>query len=742
MSSSINPESLAPIQDFKYEPLDADNKGKGEFRLLVLQPGEYHDLLRGRLVHESLSPPPKYEALSYAWRQKILLENLNLTHTILIDGYRLGISPNLEAALRRVRRGKTYRILWVDAICINQGDLGERSGQIGIMGQIYSRATRVLAWLGERSKNQVDLAFDTLEELAWVLKASVVQHIADCRKLKFDQILLGNVVATLSEEFNSSESTFWTGCRRYFDNPRISEISDCSSTTLFSSNLSSNMKSLPLKFVFFLDGFNYTPLIIPHGTKNFSDLMARTMGPKGKFAKALTSSQACISDIEDFRERMDVIHKIFHGEYQKRQWVVQELMLASKVLFLCTDRQIQFEALYFANSVLSLLARLEEGNQILSEGLNTQAMLELRNLAWTFENAFDSRDLHLEHRLPITELVQRYFGRLSSEPHDAVYALLPIAAPNSILIDYSIPVADLYIDITRLAIANTRTPNIVCMGVDQVSSSILKCMPYIITPSWVPHFESVLTPGSLYHSYEALDAQHYQAGRSFFDAEICLSEPDHRVMRLDGAFCENIKTMDTTFRLPTLAVDNSGLIEHWLLERRKSRAMPPISRMMHQNEPDKVANIDFFRAIVMDTYWTDSGERAVKRIADARFNSKECFECDIEQALTSTIPERLLSVLRRTLLSKCICCTSADTIALVMGDAEPGDRIFVARGASCPFILRPIVADATYEPAKERNKISTFYKLVGGAYVDGIMDGEVVAKIDSGELKQEAMFLI
>jgi hypothetical protein len=38
--------------------------------------------------------------------------------------------------------------LWIDAISINQETLEERNHQVGIMGEIYSRAECVIIWLG------------------------------------------------------------------------------------------------------------------------------------------------------------------------------------------------------------------------------------------------------------------------------------------------------------------------------------------------------------------------------------------------------------------------------------------------------------------------------------------------------------------------------------------------------------------------------------------------------------------
>jgi hypothetical protein len=39
--------------------------------------------------------------------------------------------------------------MWVDALCINQGNLEERKQQVQLMAKIYSKAHRVIVWLGK-----------------------------------------------------------------------------------------------------------------------------------------------------------------------------------------------------------------------------------------------------------------------------------------------------------------------------------------------------------------------------------------------------------------------------------------------------------------------------------------------------------------------------------------------------------------------------------------------------------------
>jgi hypothetical protein len=43
---------------------------------------------------------------------------------------------------------------WYNALCVNQQDLEERSQQVKRMAEIYSKAAKVVAWLGLPSLHQ------------------------------------------------------------------------------------------------------------------------------------------------------------------------------------------------------------------------------------------------------------------------------------------------------------------------------------------------------------------------------------------------------------------------------------------------------------------------------------------------------------------------------------------------------------------------------------------------------------
>ena len=100
-----------------------------------------------------------YEALSYVWG------NPDETVPILIGDHYFKVTKNLHAALLRLRNHYFERIIWVDAICINQADDQEKARQIQNMAQIYGQANRVIIWLGEGT-NSSDQAFEGIRNAA------------------------------------------------------------------------------------------------------------------------------------------------------------------------------------------------------------------------------------------------------------------------------------------------------------------------------------------------------------------------------------------------------------------------------------------------------------------------------------------------------------------------------------------------------------------------------------------------
>lgn len=127
---------------------------QGQTRLLFLQPGtpsaeivaelEVVDVVSGHgVLTNSKRGKVEYDALSYCWGDP------SFCRQIWCNGRLYGVTDNLYTALLQLRRPDNVRILWIDALCINQYDNQERSIQVTNMVRIYKNARRVEVWLGE-----------------------------------------------------------------------------------------------------------------------------------------------------------------------------------------------------------------------------------------------------------------------------------------------------------------------------------------------------------------------------------------------------------------------------------------------------------------------------------------------------------------------------------------------------------------------------------------------------------------
>ncbi|PMD53075.1 HET-domain-containing protein [Hyaloscypha bicolor E] len=143
-----------------YQSLSVDDN---EIRLLKLHLGVADDPLRCTLLQSCDDHHLPYEALSYEWGAE------PYESPIAVNDIPWKISSNLSSALYQFRYPDRDRILWTDALCINQVDSDEKNGQIPLMTAIYQQAQRVLIWLGEEGHDS-DLAFDTLNKLGGVEK--------------------------------------------------------------------------------------------------------------------------------------------------------------------------------------------------------------------------------------------------------------------------------------------------------------------------------------------------------------------------------------------------------------------------------------------------------------------------------------------------------------------------------------------------------------------------------------------
>jgi hypothetical protein len=99
-------------------------------------------------VHlKNKSAEQKYEAVSWCWGSGPKEDAIMVTKGE--KTYKMAVSHELALALKYLRKRHEPRVLWIDAICIDQENIKERNHQVQMMSLIYTRATQVCVWLGE-----------------------------------------------------------------------------------------------------------------------------------------------------------------------------------------------------------------------------------------------------------------------------------------------------------------------------------------------------------------------------------------------------------------------------------------------------------------------------------------------------------------------------------------------------------------------------------------------------------------
>lgn len=287
-----------------------------ETRVLVIEPGQFTDPLTGKLHHVSVSPESSdsFDALSYCWTcstetpppedkfeisptatydvqnapnlpkgapmegtpHETICELLGRMLTIhcaryeslfykygmwplpedvlVLDGVEVNIGGELAAVLRRLRSTNEEIRIWVDAVCINQNDIGEKNEHVKIMGTIYSRASMVHVWLGEQYGGE-ESALETLvgvlkifKEMAERTNGAMDENAEDFQRRFFEDERVRNLdFAELDELLQRSWVSAPVSCIHPYSQavqvrPRLGNPRDCKGGCGYSSRRASEIR--------------------------------------------------------------------------------------------------------------------------------------------------------------------------------------------------------------------------------------------------------------------------------------------------------------------------------------------------------------------------------------------------------------------------------------------------------------------------------------------------------------------
>lgn len=188
---------------FRYSSL----RNEGNIRLLRVLPGQPNDTIECELVETSIDSNPqelRYTAISYCWGDP------TYSQPILINRQEHLTTKSAKEVIQHVRDLADSRLVWIDAVGINQADVTERNAQVRLMGKLYSKSEQTLVWLGS-AYDESDLAMDFMVQL---LKA--IESFPDPTAIEAALLL-----KALNVEEGAPE---WKALAQLFDRPWLRRV--------------------------------------------------------------------------------------------------------------------------------------------------------------------------------------------------------------------------------------------------------------------------------------------------------------------------------------------------------------------------------------------------------------------------------------------------------------------------------------------------------------------------------------
>jgi hypothetical protein len=584
-------------------------------RLLQLYSDSDDTALQGQLRHFEIEKSPSFRAISYAWGEQTLPQEL------LLEGKTLKITQSLNDVLQQIRRSNDDSWLWADAVCINQQDVQERGHQVKLMKQIYRNAEEVFIWLGRDDGGDASESIETIKEIA-----------------------------------SESESA---------------------------------------------------------------------------------------SKISNLNER-DLLTKFFSHSWFRRVWVFQEAVLAKSAAFYWGGEQIKWDQVVTAADEIW-------------EGRKESASSESWNAASIVVEMQVARDYMSDDSPEYSVVALAQSMRMShcADDRDRIFAMIGLDMKTEECLvgiepDYTQSTDEVYCDFARRVLQQGRSLRILAKV--RHKPDLRDWSPGCI-PSWVPYWNSHTEWAMYYNRYNS--SSDLEATRAPADRFPETSSDEIPHLQLDGFIYSNIKARTkTAFQTNSVWRNDFSRFTSQIIGCWDELIKSIIEDPSHKNDTHELAiqfNDVLLEGLVKmsvrgDTrsvfkylveFCRDNGQE-IGVEAKSMGNPKSTILAVLETALSKLqeledkfgkgymFQNAEIRFLHRLYFESCcsstVFYTEANRLGTGPSSIREGDIVCILAGACTPFVLR---------------KQDNFYRLVGAAYVYGIMDGEAVAdwKADNGNMQ-------
>lgn len=434
---------------------------------------------------------------------------------------------------------------------------------------------------------------------------------------------------------------------------------------------------------------------------------------------------------------LQALHDFSRGPYWVRVWVFQESVVARRLRFVCGTASLSYDRLATAvkfrswHTIRRSLARQFAG----APGLPHE--LELDNAAGILSRLVGAKkrwsNQLVKPRDTLFELLIRTClghtykcDERASDPKDIVYGLLSMARDQKELgieIDYAKSVEEVYSDAVR---ALLHRGYMSLLAWNQPS----KALPRL--PSWLPDLSSPILDSCgehrHYKSFSAGGPESYQLLPTTFPP---FSLPSRGFSTL-SLTCYAIDVIsaargpwqsDNVFNAETTKIYFQDI--EYFARQRPPLTLPPAPSSILRQTHERWAEAHW-RIPSADQAYSGGRSRATSTLYPSYLEVCTLMEmgAPVDNATDLALAAGIRN-LSQNAFSYCISLgyqfnrrpfiSMAGYVGLVPADAKPGDLLAVVRGASVPYVFRP------------RGEGLDEWQLIGEAYVDGLMDGEVIS---------------
>lgn len=426
---------------------------------------------------------------------------------------------------------------------------------------------------------------------------------------------------------------------------------------------------------------------------------------------------------------IDDVAALFQRPYWSRIWILQEFAAAKDIIIVCGTKRakdvcfrsfmetwdIQMSEMVLPPrgidhrpwTVVMTRKELAFGKAIQQkianpDNTNEEEKKEMREFLAKPENRKYNRNLRML-------LQEAWKGELeATNPLDLIYALLNLASDHAELginVDYTVSPVELYTQATRAIYEKGDLALMAyCNGVPKH------------LPSWVPNFtgERGWIPlrehcGNAWEGTSAFDASKGSEANISFDAS------NSRVLKIEGILVDTVNFVDVPrlgISVNSVTPDSRRHMVHWIRQ-----SFDYIKEVECEAYPDTKSRKEAaWRTPILDHFRLGQGTHRAGAEAEKGYDA--LLSKDIETQDTDPALKRLANIYFSQMMSASNGTipfrTNKGYIGIGPASVEQGDLAVVLLGCEVPFLLR------------KENAVT--YRLVGEAYVHGVMFGELFEK--------------